>query len=378
MVRVFYVIDSFDIGGAQRQLLELMRRLDRRRYQAVVCPLWPLMALEADYQQTGWPIIRTHKKAHLDISVIWRLAREMRAFRPHIVHTWLFTGNFWGRLAAALARMPVVISGERVVAPKGIVPPYAALVNYLAACLADVITFNSQNGQREAKLPGGIKRPSLKVIYNGVDLQRFDIAQVQSAATVLKKSLGIEIDALILGNIGRLTDQKGQDILLQAAHQLIQRGNNLKVILVGAGPTRHELEALAAELGLRDAVLFLGPRSDIPELLSLFDIFVLSSHWEGFPNVILEAMAMGKPVVATDVAGVSEMVEHGVTGLLVKAGDPHLLAQAILRLMDNPGLAAQMGRAGRQRVERDFSVERMVAETTALYDDLLRQKGIRP
>jgi glycosyltransferase involved in cell wall biosynthesis len=377
MIRIFYVIDSFDIGGAQRQLLELMRRLDRRRYQAVVCPLWPLMALEADYQQTGWPIIRTHKKAHLDISVAWRLAREMRAFRPHIVHTFLFTGNLWGRLAAALARPQAVISTQMSVMPKAKRLPYAALVNQVLAGITDVVTFDSRRGQREYGLAGIMSQPLLKVIHNGADLQMFEPSGFQAAISDFRRSLGIEENLFILGNIARLTEQKGQEVLLQAVSLLGRNGRNLKVVLVGGGPRRGELESLADRLGISDHVLFLGPRHDLPELLSLFDIFVLSSLWESLPVIILEAMAMGKPVVATDVAGVSEVVEHGVTGLLVEAGNPQLLAQAILKLMDNPELAAQMGLAGRQRVERDFSVERMVAETTALYDDLLRQKGIR-
>ncbi len=375
MVRIFYVIDSFDLGGAQRQLLELLRRLDRRRYQAVVCPLWPLMALEADYQQTGWPIIRVHKRAHLDVSVAWRLAREMRAFRPHIVHTFLFTGNLWGRLAAALARPRAVISTQMSVLPKGRNLPYTALVNQILAGLTDVITFDSQRGLRQASLAKGMSRPALKVIYNGADLQLFQASRVQAGIPELRKSLGIEENCPILGNIARLTEQKGQEVLLQAVSLLIRKGHNLRVVLVGGGPRRGELESLTDTLGIRDYVLFLGPRHDLPELLSLFDIFVLSSYWESLPVIILEAMAMARPVVATDVAGVSEVVEDEVTGLLVEAGEPELLAQALLRLIGNPGLAAQMGAAGRQRVEGEFGVERMVAETTALYDDLLRQKG---
>jgi glycosyltransferase involved in cell wall biosynthesis len=376
--RIFYVIDSFDIGGAQRQLLELMRRLDCQRYQAVVCPLWPLMALEADYQKTGWPIIRTHKKTNLDISVAWRLAREMRAFRPHVVHTFLFTGNLWGRLAAALSRPRVVISTQMSVIPKDKSLPYADLVNRVLAMVTDVITFDSQRGRRQSSLKNQRSRPSLKVIPNGADLQLFQAGQVQASIPELRKSLGIEENLFILGNIARLTEQKGQEVLLQAVSLLIREGQNLKVVLVGGGPKRHELESLADTLGIKDYVLFLGSRHDLPELLGLFDIFVLSSHWESLPVIILEAMAMARPVVATDVAGVSEVVEHEVTGLLVPPDNPHLLAQAVLKLMNDPGLAAHMGAAGRRRVEREFSVERMVAETTALYDDLLSQKGLHP
>lgn len=378
MTRIFYVIDSFDIGGAQRQLLELVRRLDKNRFEVAVCPLWPLMALEADYQETGWPIIRTHKKAHLDISVIWRLAQEMKAFRPHIVHTMLFTGNLWGRLSAVLARPQVVISTQMSVMPKAKRQPYAALVNRVLAGVTDVITFDSMRGQRECGLARIMKRPFLKVIHNGADLQLFEASRFQAGIPELRKSLGIDDNCSILGNIARMTEQKGQEVLLQAVNLLIRKGQNLKVVLVGGGPKRRELENLADTLGIRDHVFFLGPRHDLPELLSLFDIFVLSSHWESLPVIVLEAMAMERPVVATNVAGVSEMVVHGETGLLVEANDPQALAENIMKLINHPNLAKQMGKAGRKRVERKFNVERMVAETTALYDDLLRQKGIRP
>jgi glycosyltransferase involved in cell wall biosynthesis len=262
------------------------------------------------------------------------------------------------------------------VVPKGQRLPYAALVNQVLAGISDVITFDSQRGKREYGLAGIMNRPLLKVIHNGADLQMFEPSRFQAVIPDFRRSMGIEENLFILGNIARLTEQKGQEVLLQAVSLLIRQGRNLKVVLVGGGPRRGELESLVDRLGINDHVLFLGPRHDLPELLSLFDILVLSSHWESLPVIILEAMAMAKPVVATDVAGVCEVVEDEVTGLLVEPNKPQLLAQAILKLMDNPGLAAQMGIAGRQRVERDFSVERMVAETTALYDDLLRQKGI--
>ena len=378
MIRLFYVIDSLDIGGAQRQLLELLRRLDRRRYQAAVCPLWPLMALEPDYQQTGWPIVKIHKKAHMDISITWRLAREMRAFQPHIVHTFLFTGNLWGRLAAALARTPAVISTQMSVIPKAKRLPYMALVDQVLAGVTDIMTFDSYKGQRECGLARIMGRPSLKVIHNGADLQVFEAHRFRAGILEMKRSLEIGENCVVLGNIARLTEQKGQEVLLRAASLLIREGRNLRVMLVGDGPKRSELESLADTLGIRDYVHFLGPRHDLPELLSLFDIFVLSSHWESLPVIVLEAMAMARPVVASDVAGVSEMVDHETTGLLVKAGEPQLLADALLRLMSNPESAVQMGLAGRARVEQDFSVERMVEETTALYDDLLKQKGIHP
>ena len=372
MIRIFYVIDSFEFGGAQRQLLELIRGLDPKRYEVAVCPLWPVRGFQSEFLETGARIIDTQKMAHLDVTIAWRLARRMRCFRPHIVHSWLFTGNFWGRLAAALARVPVVIASERNVVPDNFLPTYEAWLNYALANKTDVMIHNSQAGfDRDAV--SNLKR----LIYNGVDLQRFDARRSVSWSEEQRNSLGLDPDLLVVGTIGRLATQKGQKNFLHALRLLREDGLKLQGVVVGEGPLQADLEALADELGLRQEVSFLGARKDIPEILSLFDIFVLPSLWEGFPNVILEAMAMAKPVVATKVAGVVEVVVDGVTGCLVDPGDLPRLAEAIGRLSRDPGLIARMGQDGRKRVEAKFCLERMVAETTALYQELIGLKGIK-
>jgi glycosyltransferase involved in cell wall biosynthesis len=379
MIKIFFVIDSFEMGGAQRQLLELVRRLDRTRYEPVVCPIYPFMALEKEYRETGVQIDLTHKHSPGDISFAWRLARRMRAFVPHIVHAWLFTGNLWGHLAASLARVPVVLLSLRNAVKPGVVPGYYTWAHALTHALSgqvDGIVTNSRVQLKDPGLPGWKGSGKLRMIYNGVDLRRFNPEHAPAWKEQYRRELGLKPGNLVVGTIGRLTPQKRQDRFLKALRTLVDAGYDLTGLIVGEGSLQGELAGLAAELGLQDRVFFLGPRRDIPELLSLFDIFVLSSDWEGFPNVILEAMAMGRPVVSTEVGGVRELVIPGETGHLVAAGEPQLLAEAVQGFLDNPSLATSMGLEGRRRVEREFSLERMVAKTTTLYEELLRQKRV--
>jgi glycosyltransferase involved in cell wall biosynthesis len=379
MIKIFYVIDSFAMGGAQRQLLELLRGLNRTRYEAAVGTVWPLMDLEEEYRETGVQVYTIHKHCHWDISFSWRLARQMKAFRPHIVHAWLSTGNLWGHVAASLARVPVVLLSLRNIVKPGAEPGYYSWVHSAIHHLAgpvDAIIANSRTQLENPGVPGWKNSGKLQVIYNGVDLRRFNLKHAPAWKDKLRRELGLSSNTLVVGTIGRLAPQKRQDRFLKAVRYLVDSGYDLVAVLTGEGPLRAELEGLAARLQLQDRIFFLGARQDIPELLAWFDIFVLPSDWEGFPNVILEAMAMGRPVVATDVGGVAELVLRGKTGLLLDADEPSLLAEAIKKLIDNPNLAQQMGEAGRRRAEEKFSLGRMVEQTTGLYQDLLPGKGL--
>lgn len=379
MLKIFYVIDSFAIGGAETQLLELLRRLDRANYETAVCPVWTLGAMEEEYRHTRTQIVKVHKKSHLDLTFAWRLARRMREFRPHIVHAWLYTGNLWGHMAAALARVPVVILSHRTAQRNGLLPGYVSWGHALAHILAgrvDVFIANSQAGLMVHGVPGRKFAKRVQVIYNGIDLLRFHPDGRLACRWENHQALGLSPETLVIGTIGRLAPEKRFDLLFRALSFLFKTGYNFATVLVGDGPMKAELKSLAGELNLQDRVIFLGQRRDIPQLLSLVDIFVLPSDCEGFPNVLLEAMAMAKPVVATRVGGTSELVEEGITGLLVEAGNPRLLADAIARLIDNPQMATAMGLRGRQQVEQAFNLDHMVAQTTSLYRDLLREKGI--
>jgi glycosyltransferase involved in cell wall biosynthesis len=219
----------------------------------------------------------------------------------------------------------------------------------------------------------GIGQPeNYNMIRSGIELDRFGCSQVPRDQT--RSSLGIPANAIIVGSVTRLSPQKAPLDFVRAASRIAESMPEAYFVMVGDGPLRPQVEALAAELGLADRLILTGLRRDVPELMAAFDIFVLSSLWEGLPRVLPQAMATGLPVVATAIDGNAEIVVDGVNGRLTPPNEPLALAQAVVELLRQPHLAAQMGAAGRERAD-EFGAQKMVADIAVLYEQLINQKG---
>ena len=214
----------------------------------------------------------------------------------------------------------------------------------------------------------GLPPGRIVTIPNGVDIKRF---QPMPRNRRLREELAISDDAPVIGIVGRLTDQKGHVYLLRALPLLLTKSPALRCLVVGDGELREELQKFAVDLGLTEHCLFLGVRHDIPEVLAAMDLLVLPSLSEGMPYVALEGMAMGKPVVATAVNGVPELIQDGVTGLLVPRKDPVALVKAIEIVLANPHVAASFGLAARRLVEQTYSTERWIDQMESLYESLV-------
>jgi glycosyltransferase involved in cell wall biosynthesis len=211
------------------------------------------------------------------------------------------------------------------------------------------------------------------VIRSGIDVERFGHPQAPHHKT--RAAWRIPQDAPVVGTVTRLSPQKAPLDFVRAAALVAKQAPQTWFIMVGDGPLRPAVEALAAELGITDRLVLTGLRGDVPELIAAFDIFALASLWEGLPRVLPQAMAAGLPLVVTACDGCAEAVADGVNGLLVLPGEPQALAQALLTLLNDPALARQMGAAGQARVE-EFSDRRMVNQIATLYTELLSQKGL--
>jgi glycosyltransferase involved in cell wall biosynthesis len=215
-------------------------------------------------------------------------------------------------------------------------------------------------------------RQKIVTIRSGIDFSRFD---VPADRVEVRRGLGIGAHEPVVGAVGHMREAKGYPYLLEAAWMLRRRFADLRLIIVGDGPVWEQVRARAGELGLDDCCLFLGRRRDVPALLRAMDVFAQASLWEGIPRAIQEAMYVGLPVVATDVNGTSEIVDHGVTGLLVPPRDPMALAQAIGDVLADRALAARLGAQGRRRMSSEFSIEHTVQRTQALYLELAGRLG---
>jgi glycosyltransferase involved in cell wall biosynthesis len=373
-IPVAYVMPRLSLAGTERHILEVLTHLDRRVFTPMLCCL----RAEGDYllnrvRELGVPVVDSHvgpslRGPELPRAVV-RLSRELRQWGASVVHSYLFHGNLLGTLAARLAGVPVALASKRSLDtyPKRQDRWACHVVNHLADC----VTANAEAVRRHVHTAEGCRLDKIVVIPNGVDLTRFRGTHSPTPGPPAE----FPRSGPILGSVARLAPKKGQATLIEAAALVLRRRPDATFVLVGGGPQRAELRAHADRLGLDGRLRFLGPVEDPVPLLSRMDIFVLPSHMEGMSNALLEAMAAGRPVVATDVGGNAEVVRDGVTGLLVPPRDAGRLAEALLALLDDPARAGAMGAAGRVRVEAHFSAGVMVRHLEDLYRKLLVRKG---
>jgi len=370
-IKVLYLINALHVGGAERVIARTVPRLDKNRYETIVCCLWMGGAAADEMEKAGVRVINLDAKNKLDLRILFRLYRLLKEHKIDIIHSFLFHANMLGRIVGRLAGVPVILSSERTMEMED---KHQLLLNRLTACLADKIITVSEAVREFAITNIGIEPNKLITIYNGVDLSEFSRNPNREWIEEARRELGIDPCHVVVGTVGHLEPEKGCEYLLQAAAQVSAQDGKVTFLLVGDGSQRTKLENLAQDLGISSNVIFMGYRNDIPRILSVMDIFVLPSLYEGLPNALLEAMAASRPVVATQVGGIPEVVADGETGILVPPRDPGALAGAICVLLEDRERAREMGIAGRKQVERLFGIETMVAKTEVLYEELIGEK----
>lgn len=376
---VMHVLYSFDVGGLENGVVNLINHMAPERFRHVVVAL---AQCAPDFcqrvQRADVEFISLHKPPGHGIKLYTRFYRLCRQLRPAIVHTRNLAALEFA-VPAALAGVPARVHGEHgwdSSDPGGTQRKYQLLRRGYSPLVNRYVALS---GQIESYLTErvGIAASRVERICNGVDTLRFRPASTRQAVA---GSPFEDPDLVIVGTVGRLQTVKDQLNLVRAvaiARGQGEAGARLRLVIAGDGPQRAEVEAEIAATGIGDITWLAGARSDVPEVMRALDIFALPSQAEGISNTILEAMASGLPVVATEVGGNAELVVEGETGALVPAQDPHAMAQALLRYTADAALRQSHGTAGRQRVERNFSIDNMVARYTRLYEQLLRPNGAR-
>lgn len=370
--RVFHLIDSFNVGGTETQAVELARRLPATGYEVTVGCLKREGPLEDRLQGTGIAIREFRSRGGIDspsgLRQLLRMSWFLRSF--DIVHTHDLWSNLIGVPAARLAGIPAIVSsrrdlshlewyrGKRRVCLKWIQNLGGAVVTN-AAPIRDVLLGED-----------GFDPRKVRVIHNGVDVAKFKSARKDRIR--LFPDAGDGKLVVLVGNMH--TDVKGHPWLIAAAPAVLEQFPDTRFVLVGEGEQRSHFEKQVRDLGFLQSFLFLGRRSDIPEILASCDIAVLPSRAEGLPNAVLEYMAAGLPVIVSRVGGNAELVQDGVTGMLVPSEDSAALSAALLKLLSEPALAARLAQAGHEFTVRNFSFERLVQDVDALYTELLSEK----
>jgi len=358
-IKVQFVIATLDVGGAERQLTALATRLDPQRFEVDVLCLTRGGRFEEPLKEAGIQYTILNKKPGLDVFCLPNTWRHIRRFQPDIVHGWLFTGGAFGRAAAILNRTPVRIVSERSVSHwrTGLYQ----LSDTLLARKTQVILCNSSAVADWVKPYARLRGQRVEVIANGVEAQSFPV-----------RDLPLEVERPVLMTVCRMTQAKRLDHLLDAVHILHQEGLSFRLDLVGDGELRGVVEQQIETLNLQSCVRCLGSQTDVISCLKTADVFVLTSDREGLPNAVMEAMAMGLPVVATRAGGTPDLVKPE-TGILVDCGDVVGIANGLRTLILEGRTRRQMGAAGRQRIEEHFSMEAMVAKHEALYKQTLQR-----
>ena len=377
-VNVLLMIDDLCLGGAERQLVELAKGLDKDRFRVLVATLYPGQPLETELEgQEGIRLLSLNRKGKFDFGILLPLVRLLRRERIHVIQPFLSPATFFGLTAALLARVPVRVVTERCGVRRDTKlgeNAYRFAEDHLTR-FADVAVANSQSGA-DFLVSRGIGAEKTRVIYNGVNSERVTTSEAEVAA--LRASLGIAAEAPVIGIVASLTAPKDYPTFLKSAGIIRDSVPSARFLIVGDGPLRLELEEMAAQLGLGDSVLFAGHQLRVAPFIGAFDVAMLSScDYEGCSNYLLEAMGLGRPVVATDIGGNRELVRHGETGLLVPPLDPGALAAAVLALLNDRALASRLTDAARERFRAGFSVPTMVRQYEQLYEELLQKKGVR-
>jgi glycosyltransferase involved in cell wall biosynthesis len=370
-LRVLEMIDKPFLGGGQVHLLALACGLDKARFDVTVASMAG-GPLETESRKADLPFLAVPLRKRLSRESIREIARLLRAHEIDILHTHGGVAGLFGRRAAAKAGTPVVVHtlhGIHYLHYRNPVLKYLLVLDERRlARRTDAVIFVSEadydRGERWRLVPNS----RMRLIRNGVAPDAG--ADPESLRRRDELRAALKLTPPVVGAVSRLHRQKGIVHLLAAVPEILRRRPEAKIVIVGGGPLDQEMRRLVARAGLDRHILILGERPDARDLLSLFDIFVLPSLWEGLPLVLIEAASLGKPIVASAIDGVREVLRDGETGLLVPPAKPAELAAAVVRLLEDRDLGAKLGAAARREIPPRFTLERMVGETQNLYLEL--------
>jgi len=386
--KVIHVITRFDKGGSSENTFLTVQGLDKEKYEVILIrglsdesDMGPeeAAAVErnlAEAEKSGVEVITIPELVRSihplnDFKALFGLIRIFKNERPHIVHTHTSKTGILGRWAAFFTKITIIVH-----TPHGHVfwgyfdklqtTCYILLERLTASITDKIITLTEQEKKDHLRFKIAPDE-KFTVIHSGIDLTAFSDSRIN--ATVMREKLGIPPEAFVVGTAGRLTPIKGQRYLLEAAAVISQRIPDLFFVFLGDGELAPDLSQMGFSLGIKN-VMFLGWRQDVPEVMSTFDIFVLPSLNEGMGKVLVEAMALGKPIVASNVGGIPDLIIHNHNGLLVPPADVEGLVNSINILLHDPIKRKEMGDRGRV-LAADYSAEAMIQKIDRLYDEAI-------
>lgn len=367
-LKIVLLIDSLVSGGAQRQLVELALNLDKTRYEPIVCVYHNIPELRPDLDNAGIPVVLIEKKSKLDIRFLLGLIGFFRRVRPDIIHAYLNNASFWARITGRISGVKRIITSERNLDIH--FSPFRVFAEKILQHISNAIVVNAEAIKSLLVTRLGVSQAKIHVIYNGVDADKF-VQPGPAAMMALRNLLDWREGDCVLSLPGRLAPQKNHLCLIKAVQSL--RDDRIKVLFVGNETGGAEYKKMIVSQvharGLDAQVFFAGRQEDMAAVYAVSNVVILPSLWEGLPNVVLEAMAAGRPVIASTIADNARIVQHGVTGYLFPSDDDKALAECVaaVRSLSNQALE-EMGATGRASVLANFSMSTMVRAYERLYD----------
>lgn len=365
-VHVMHIVYTLRTGGMEMGVVKLVNGLDTARVRSSICSTTPAGAEIKALVQPSVPIFELSRRAGTDLRFVRDLYRLFKRERPDVVHTHAWGTLLEGLIAARAAGVPIVVHGEHgTLQLRG----YQRRLQRVAWAAADrVLSVSSKLAERMSAATG-FAAARITTIRNGVHVARFQPVDRREA----RRALGIP-EQLTVGTVGRLVAVKDQATLVDAMAELRRSGVAATLVIAGDGPERAALDARARAAGVD--LRLLGYRADVEQVMGAMDVFVLSSVSEGLSNTILEAMAAARPVVATRVGGAEEMIDDGVTGVLVPPSNASAMAAALTRVLSAADAGAAMGAAARRRVEAEFTLPGMMSRYEQMYAEVAAAKGL--
>ncbi|MHB8829690.1 MAG: glycosyltransferase family 4 protein [Syntrophales bacterium] len=369
--RILYVIDGIEFGGGERVFSQLINGLPDNRFEPFLASV-PNDAFLKNIRSKNFNFFPVDFSSRFKPLLLIRLYRIMKGQRIDIVHGQGGRAEFYARLAAGLAgakylsTVAMPVEGYDVNAFRRFM--YRMLDRFSERFVSCFLVVSSVL-EKKMLQDHHIGRKKVVRIYNGIETDFYKPEELQRERRAeVRREYAVTEDEILIGAVGRLVWQKGFEYFIRAIPPVSQDTPKARFILVGEGPLRQELETMAIAEGIRDRIIFAGYRSDVRDVLSAMDIVAVPSVLEGFPMITLEAMAMAKPVVASAIDGIMEQIADGKEGLLVEPKNSSALAGAMKRLMQDHRNAVKLGIDARKRVVRDFTVQKMIAETLRIYE----------
>ncbi|HEY3420749.1 MAG TPA: glycosyltransferase [Methanomassiliicoccales archaeon] len=370
MTKILYMIACLRTGGSEAYLLNLVKSINKEHYQVTVWCEGEWGPAGDELRKAGATVIQRRLRPRP--GEVLGAIRFLRRERFDLVHSLKYGPTYIDPLVVKLCRIKVFIGSRRNL------PHWVNSTQYLTADkirnrLTDYIIANSEAVKDLTVSVERFPANKITVIYNGVDLKQIDSVTIESGQDY-RKLIGIPTEAVVIGNVADFRDTKGQSYLIQAFADLVRRTDkNVYLVIQGEGPEEPNLRALVKELGLEEHVRINTTKQKRLEVIRSFQVFVMPSLSERFPNALVETMALSLPCVGTDVGGIPEVIVNNVTGIIVPAKSVEPLADAILRIIEDPALAKDFGVKGREQVEKKFTAEQMGPAHESVYEELLKK-----